>query len=788
MNPDHEQPAKGSGKRISEPTRLVLKYALVAGLWIVVSDVVLSAIKHIDNGESGWNIAKGLLFVAVTGGILYALARRMQTRIRRMEEERQTALREANARLQRAKGLYAVLTRANQAALTAADEKELYNEIGAALVSLAGLRFVWFSRVNEDTGRIEPVAWTGDAPGYLDAFKSSIDPAGALGQGLTARAIRGGQIIVCNDMLADPLLLPWHSLMEKHGFQSSACVPIGMVGRRAAISAYAGQKDFFDEELGELMEQLAKDIKHGIEIITTRNERARLNERLHLMQTAIEAAPSGIVIADVLGRIEWVNPAFTRMTGYTLETVSERTPSILKSGRQGPAFYETLWNTISHGNIWSGDLQNQRRDGSIYWEHMVIAPVLLPSGAIEHYVAIKQDISSEKEMEQQVARTQRLESIGLLAGGIAHDLNNVLAPILMAMDLFKLRYTAPADQERLEMVRKSAERGAGIVRQVLTFARGVDGERMNLRPEHLIKEVRQLLQETLPRKIEIPLELDGELPFVTGDPTQLHQVLLNLGVNARDAMQRNGGVLTFGACRVALGEPRITLSGLTVPAGEYVVLSVKDTGSGITPEVMEHMFEPFYTTKPRGEGTGLGLSTVLGIVRGHGGGLDVTSRLGEGTEFRVLLPVAPTESTPRESLKNHEHIEGGGRVILVVDDEEPVRAVIGMALEASGFVHVDACDGQAAVDLFGREPGRFAAVILDRVMPKLGGDEVASCIKALRPELPIILTSGLLSEAKSGPDATEAYRRYGDLVLRKPFSQSDLFAALTKAFALKRPV
>ncbi|MBC8039433.1 MAG: GAF domain-containing protein, partial [Opitutaceae bacterium] len=336
MNLDTEHPVGGKGRRISEPTRLVLKYAVAAGLWIVVSDLVLSAIEHIDMSESGWNIAKGLLFVAVTGGILYTLARRMQTRIRRMEEERQTALREANARLQRAKGLYAVLTRANQAALTAADEKELYNEIGAALVSLAGLQFVWFSRVNEDTGRIEPVAWTGDAPGYLDAFKSNIDPAGALGQGLTARAIREGQIIVCNDMLADPLLLPWHTLMEKHGFQSSACVPIGMVGRRAAISAYAGQKDFFDEELGELMGQLAKDIKHGIEIITTRNERARLNERLHLMQTAIEAAPSGIVIADALGRIEWVNPAFTRMTGYSLESVSGRSPSILKSGRQGP--------------------------------------------------------------------------------------------------------------------------------------------------------------------------------------------------------------------------------------------------------------------------------------------------------------------------------------------------------------------------------------------------------------------------------------------------------------------
>jgi PAS domain S-box-containing protein len=263
------------------------------------------------------------------------------------------------------------------------------------------------------------------------------------------------------------------------------------------------------------------------------SEKHQVAERLRLMQAAIEAAPSGIVIADVLGRIEWVNPAFTAMTGYTLEHIVGRSPSLLKSGRQGPRFYEQLWNTISRGQIWEGDLQNQRHDGAIYWEHMVIAPVVLPNGTIEHYVAIKQDISAQKEMESQVARTQRLESIGLLASGIAHDLNNVLAPILMAMDLFKLRYPDSADQARFDMVRKSAERGAGIVRQVLTFARGVDGERMSLRAEHLVKEVRNLLRETLPRNIELKLELAPDLPAVVGDPTQLHQVLLNLGVNAR---------------------------------------------------------------------------------------------------------------------------------------------------------------------------------------------------------------------------------------------------------------
>ncbi|MFA6288270.1 MAG: PAS domain S-box protein [Opitutaceae bacterium] len=887
---------------LSEPVRLALKYAGIAAVWIVGSDIALNWAEDESSLRAGWSMIKGLAFVAITAAILYALARRMQSRIRKTEEAQQAKLRETNEHLQRAKGLHAALTRANKAALTAQEEHTLFNEIGAALVSLAGLRFVWFSWVDENIRAIKPVSWAGDAPGHVEGMTWTVSPDDVDGQGPSGRSIRENRIVVIQDMLSDETLRPWHEQIKLRGFRSCASVPFGAQGRRGLFSVYAGEPGFFSREITDLMDELAADLVHGLELIASRAERARLDDRLresetryralfendavvmlvvdpangniedanpaavryygwdratltrkkvsdlnhvpdeelvrtmqailagrlfnlkrrhnradgsvrdvtifpiavriegrdmlysiihdvtekqealkrlHLLQTAIEAAPSGIVIADALGHIEWVNPAFTTITGYDLSMVTGHTPSILKSGRQGPAFYTNLWNTISHGQVWSGDLQNQRRDGAIYWEHMVIAPVINPTGTIEHYVAIKQDISDQKTMENQVARTQRLESIGLLAGGIAHDLNNVLAPILMAMDLFKLRYPDPADQARLEIVRKSAERGAGIVRQVLTFARGVDGERMSLRPEHLVKEVRNLLAETLPRHIEIVMAIDRDLPAIIGDPTQLHQVLLNLGVNARDAMPQ-GGVLTFGARREHFDEQRITQSGLTVAAGDHVVLFVRDTGSGITPEVLEHIFEPFYTTKPRGEGTGLGLSTVLGIVRGHGGGLDVLSRPGKGTEFRVLLPVTTTPGSRTPFAGHRDSVEGAGRAILVVDDEEPIRAVTGMALELHGFKHVDAADGRTALDIFEREPDRFAAVILDHMMPRLGGEEVAARIKELRPKLPIILISGVLSQSKTGSAATDAYLRNGDLVLKKPFSHEDLLAALAK--------
>jgi PAS domain S-box-containing protein len=894
---------------VSEPIRLALKYSAIAAIWIVSSDFFMAAVDN-QLGDATWlNMAKGLSFVAVTGLILYSLASRMESRLRDAQRAREDDLRSSNERLQRAKGLHAALSRANQAALTATEEYALCREISSAMVCLAGLRFVWFAWVDENSARVMPADWSGEAPGYMENFICSVDESVPHGQGPTGRAIREGRPVICNDMQAEKTLDPWREQIDLHGFRASAAMPIRVGKRRGALSAYAGQTGFFDEEVTDLMHRLAADLEHGLGLIAARAERGlldaqilesearhralfssdhvamllihpgagvitdatpaaarvlnltlnqlkshglaaadwwtghgmqeaadralqrnapeslrmslpsrgggaprqvaatlspfslreesrllctledvtesqRVATRLHLMQTAIEAAPSGIVIADALGRIEWVNTAFTTMTGYSLDQIVGKNPSLLKSGRQGPLFYEELWETISRGRIWSGDLQNQRHDGSIYWEHMVIAPVVGADGSINHYVAIKQDITSQKDMERQMARTQRLESIGLLAGGIAHDLNNVLAPILMAMDLFKLRYTDPSDQSRLELVRKSAERGAGIVRQVLTFARGVDGERMPVQPQHMVKEVRNLLQETLPRNIEIVLDLAPDLPPVLGDPTQIHQVLVNLGVNARDAMP-DGGLLTISAALQKIARPLMTQSGLGVPAGDYIVFSVRDTGSGIPPEILDRICEPFFTTKPRGSGTGLGLSTVMGIVRGHRGGLDIVSRVGKGTEVRVLLPAAPEHRVEPVTARIASTLVGEGRSILVVDDEEPVRAVTGMALDLHGFAHVDAADGREALDIFEQNPDRFAAVILDHMMPRLGGAEVAARIKKLRPGLPIISTSGLLSEERHEGGEKTKTPRYGDCTLTKPFTQGDLMEALARVLASK---
>ncbi len=756
--------------RFSEPGLLALKYVLVACAWIVVSDLLLWSLDLGERDGLEWSVGKGVLFVVVTGCILHALARRMQGRIQALEAVRRGELSAANERLRRLNDLHAVLARANQAALTATEQSGLCREIATALTSLAGLRFAGFFWLNETTGRAEADVWAGDVPDFVAELARAMESPDAEGPGPTPRAILAGRVLECSGLADGAVPQSWRELLDRHGLCSGACVPMRNSGRRGMLAAYAGQAAFFDEEITGVMTRLARDLEHGLDLIAARHERARTARQLNLLRTAIEAAPSGIVITDALGRVEWVNPAFSTMTGYALADVTGKNPRILKSGRHGPAFYAQLWDTITRGRVWSGDLQNQRRDGSVYWEHMVIAPVVSSGGAIERYVAIKHDISAQRDMELQMARAQRLEGIGLLAGGIAHDLNNVLAPILMSMDLFKLRYTNPVDQARLELVRKSAERGASIVRQVLTFARGVDGERMNLKPVHLVKEVRNFIHETLPRNIEIVLELAEPLPTVSGDATQLHQVLLNLAVNARDAMPR-GGVLTLSARCEHLDQPRGTSSGLTVTAGDYVVLAVADTGTGIAPDVLERMFEPFFTTKRRGEGTGLGLSTVLGIVRGHGGGLDVRTSMGAGTEFLVWLPAVPTSGTAAPFAETRPVLAGEGRCILVVDDEEPVRLITGMILDQHGFAHVEAADGIRALEVFERSPDRFSAVILDRMMPHLDGPEVAARIKARRPALPVLFSSGQIDDEKSPAEG---------FVLRKPFTEGDLLAAMAR--------
>jgi len=505
-------------------------------------------------------------------------------------------------------------------------------------------------------------------------------------------------------------------------------------------------------------------------------ERRRAEQQVRLQAAALEAAANAILITDRNGVIEWVNAGFTRLTGYELSEAVGQTPRLLRSGRQDAATYQELWTTIRAGRSWEGRLLNRRRDGTLYPEHQTITPVKGADGKISHFIAIKQDITQQERIQQELERqrealhqSDKLAALASLLAGVAHELNNPLAVVVGRASLLESKFKDGPLARQLGQLNEAAIRCGRIVKNFLALARQYPPEHQEIQLDQIVHDALELLAYHLRvDNVEVTLDLAPGLPMLWADPHQLHQVLVNLVTNAHFAMRG-----------LPPGRPRqLRLTSGVDAARRRVFLEVADTGPGIQPEIQSRIFEPFFTTKPPGQGTGLGLSLCQGIVEGHGGVISLQSQFGEGTTFRVELPVtrSPAGETALRERKAVPSISG--KTMLVVDDEPDVAGMLADVLTVDGN-RVDTADnGITALEkLSGR---KYDLILSDLRMPELDGPGLYAEVERRHPDLlprMVFLTGDTL-----GPESRDFLARTGARSVVKPFVVEEVRRVVWEAF------
>ena len=502
-------------------------------------------------------------------------------------------------------------------------------------------------------------------------------------------------------------------------------------------------------------------------------ERKRAEEQIREQAALLDQAQDAILVRDLDHNILFWNKGAEKIYGWSAEEVLGKNAQELLFKDRSSQFAAARQAIVENGE-WKGEMHQTRRDGAEIIVESRWTLVRDDEGQPKAILVINTDVTEKRRMEAQFLRAQRMESIGTLAGGIAHDLNNVLSPILMSIDMLQLRCTDDTSRKWFDVLRANAERGGNMVRQVLSFARGVEGERVALQPKHLIKEIVKILRETLPKSIEINFRVPDDLWIISADATQMHQVLMNLCVNARDAMPE-GGSISIQAENSFVDENYARMH-IEATAGRFVVITVSDTGPGMSPEIQGRIFEPFFTTKEMTKGTGLGLSTALSIVKSHGGFINVYSELHRGSQFSIYLPALDTpEATAAVALQTDLPL-GKGELVLVVDDEEAIREITRGTLETFGYKVLTANDGTEALAIYADKKNEIAVVLTDMVMPFMDGPATIRALQRMNPQIKIIAASGLGAGQRAGEGALEGV----SVFLNKPYTAEKLLKTLAQ--------
>ena len=520
--------------------------------------------------------------------------------------------------------------------------------------------------------------------------------------------------------------------------------------------------------------------KSVVSILDITGRKQAEQERV-LLATAIEQAAEGITIIDRDGTIQYSNPASESISGYTREELIGQNHSILRSSKYDKAFYEAMMDTLSRGEMWTGHMFNEKKDGTTYKVEASISPIRDNTGTIVYYVIIARDVTREADLETQLRQVQKMEAIGTLAGGIAHDFNNILAAIMGYTEM--ALYDVPegtSGRRNLEQVLKAGYRGKDLVKQIITFSRRRDEERRPMQISPIVKEALKLLRASLPTTIDFRQNIKTQSGMVLADPTQIHQVLMNLISNAAYAMREKGGVLEVSLTDVDIYPDDAAPPHPDLKPGPFLKLTVSDTGHGIEHAIIERIFDPFFTTKRPGEGTGMGLAVVHGIVKSYGGAILVDSEPGKGSTFDVFFPriegnVLPEVDSAAPMPRGNEHI-------LFVDDEADLADMVQQMLERLGYSVVAKTSSLEALEVFKVHPDQFDLVITDQTMPHMAGVDLAKELMRIRPEIPIILCTGF-SEVISAEEAkTLGIREF----LMKPFATRVLAETIRRVLDSKK--
>ncbi len=734
---------------------------------------VIQLTSHVENLESKEGderffpvLAEGE--IATLGHAFNKLVRETDQQKKRLEEDLNRH-EHADAQLQRQNEYLQALHETTLGLIKRLDVNSVLQAIVARSGRLVGTEHCFLYLVNSSGTELNMVYQSGI---YDSLVHHPIKP----GEGVTGRVWVTGEPLRVDDYNLWEGRLPDS---DRNILHAMAGVPLKVGDNVVGVLGLAivGNDAVFNDQqievlgqFGELASLALENARLNEESQRELVERKRAEEHLRKLSVAVEQNPSSIVITDTSGIIEYVNPHFTVQTGYSSEEVVGQNSDILTIGETDIEETRQMWETISAGGEWRGEFHSRKKDGDLYWEQVLIAPIRDEGGTISHYISIKEDVTERKQLEVQLRHSQKMDAVGQLAGGIAHDFNNILTAIVGYASIMQINLPNDSPLKRTaEQIATTAERGASLTQGLLAFSRKQPTNLVVVDLNEVVNRVHQLLQRLICEDIHLEINLDRDGLPVLVDCGQIEQVLMNLATNARDALPR-GGSIVITTETVTLDSDFVIARGFGKP-GKYALLTFTDNGEGMDAQTVKHIFEPFYSTKELGKGTGLGLSIVYGIIKEHNGYIVCHSTIGLGTIFQIYLSLL--DSAPyfvgEKQQEDLESVRGRG-CILLAEDDETIRAVAREVLEEFGYSVIEAVDGEDALKTFLKQKERINLVILDVIMPKMNGREVYDAIRGVNSGMPILFCSGYTGDVVGGQGGLEEGMKY----LSKPFTPKEL--------------